>query len=72
MAGQPVPRDGVSDDPWTDWYDAYRRQTSRREAAEAALEAGLKRQIGWMSWFIVAWTAVICAATVFVIWLLLW
>ena len=72
MAGQPAPRDGAGSDPWTEWYDAYRRQTDRRVADEVALERGLKRQIGLMSWFIVVWTALICGATAVVIWLLLW
>lgn len=61
----------MSNDPWADWYEAYRRQRDGGAAAEAALQAGLKRQIAWMSWFIVGWTGLVCGATVFVIWLLL-
>lgn len=61
----------MAGDPWADWYAAYRRQRDGREAAEAALQAGLKRQIGWMSWFIVGWTALVCAATAVVIYVLL-
>jgi hypothetical protein len=71
MSRNPVAQDR-GEDPWADWYEAYRRQRDGRAAADAALQEGLQRQIGWMSWFIVIWTAVVCGATVFVIWLLLW
>lgn len=62
----------MTTDPWDDWYASYRRQRDGSAAAEAALQEDLRRQIGWMSWFIVGWTALVCGATVFVIWLLLW
>lgn len=58
----------MADDPWTDWYDAYRRQRDGLARADAAL----KRQVSWMACFIAGWSALVCAATVFVIWLLFW
>lgn len=61
----------MSSDPWAEWYETYRRRRDGSAAAEAALEAGLKRQITWMSWFIVCWTSLVCAATGVIIWLLL-
>ena len=72
MSGKPVQRDGANSDPWADWYDTYRRQRDERDAADTALRVGLKRQIGWISWFIAVWTAVVCGASGFVIWLLFW
>ena len=70
MAGEPLSRDGEGGDPWAEWYDTYRRQRESRDAQDAALRAGLKRQIGWMSWFIVVWTALVCSACGIVIWFL--
>lgn len=62
----------MTDDPWAEWYDSYRRQRDGLAAAETALQNDLKRQIAWMSWFIVGWTALICGATLLTIWLLFW
>lgn len=61
----------MAGDPWAEWYETYRRRNDGQAAADAALQRGLRRQINWMSWFIVCWTGVVCAATVTVIWLLL-
>lgn len=61
----------MTTDPWAEWYDTYRRQRDGEAVAEAALHAGLKRQIGWITCFIVGWTALVCSATVYVIWRLL-
>lgn len=72
MSSEPLPRDVARGDPWAEWYDTYRRQRDGGEAADAALQRGLARQIGWMSWFIVIWTVLICGASAFVIWLLFW
>ena len=49
------------------WYEAWRAQRDGRAAAEAALRRNLERQVRWISWFIVAWTAVVCGATALVI-----
>lgn len=61
----------MAGDPWAEWYDAYRRQRDGQAAADAALQDGIRRQIGWMSWFIVCWTGLVCVATAIVIWVLL-
>lgn len=70
MAGEPLSREGVGRDPWAEWYDTYRRQRDGHETADKALRQGLTRQIAWISWFIVIWTALICGASGFVIWFL--
>jgi hypothetical protein len=62
----------MTDDPWGEWYENYRRQRDGSADAEAALAEGLKRQVGYMAWFIVGWTAVVCGATLFTIWFLFW
>ncbi|MGI3903918.1 MAG: hypothetical protein ACRYGP_28905 [Janthinobacterium lividum] len=70
MAGKSLSRKSEGSDPWAEWYDTYRRQRDGQAAADAALHRGLERQIGWMSGFIVVWTALVCSACSLAIWYL--